>query len=225
MIVANQNLIPKTIYRHGNTTPGIQLPDYVENMGNPPPILEELDALYSQEQLQALQFKLRGFKTSLATTGTHFVYLGTYYQLGLGGGKNLMLLDNGRIRIEDASNASIYPATPNKTFAGTNAQMGAGAGHDTLRTIAPGRSERVGRNSQLTIRNEEDGWLLYTEEYVGLAGIHIEGNLSFHLMEPDSPAWKNKGFIDEINTLLTTFFNIVPCMAMVTGQQAELVLL
>ena len=225
MIVANQNLIPKTIYRHGNTTPGISLRDYVENMVVSPPIQEELDALYSQEQLQSLQFKLRGFKTSLVTSGTHFVYLGTYYQLGMGGGKNLMLMDNGRIHIEDAGNASIYPATPNKTFAGTNVQMGAGAGHDTLRIIAPGRSERVGRNSQLTIRNEGDGWLLYTDEYTERTGIRIEGNLSFHLVEPASPAWKNKGFMDEINTLLTTFFNIVPCMAMVTGQQAELVLL
>lgn len=225
MIVANQNLIPKTIYRHGHTHAGVLLQDYVQNMAGPPPIEEELDALYSLEQLRALQFKLRGFKTSLVTNGTHFVYLGTYYQLGNIGGKNLMLIDNGCIRIEDANNASIYPATPAKTFAGTEIKMGAGNGHDTLRSIDPARREQVGLNSQLTIQNEVDGWLIYTNEYAERAGIRIEGNLSFHLMEPGSPAWKNKGFIDEINTLLTTFFNIVPCMAMVTGQQAELVLL
>lgn len=222
MITANRNYIPRAIYRHGNAAPGILLQDYMQD--DNPEVGAELNQLYTPEQLQALQFKLRGFKTSLMTDGTHFVYLGTYYLVGHGTGANLYLMEDGSIRIELDGSASVYPATPKKNFAGTDMKVSAGTGSDTLRTYAPTRRERIG---PVLIESNEDGWVL-GEVNNGMpsdAGIRISYNLNFQMMNTGHPEWNDKDFVNVINSLLTSFFNVIPCMVMVTGGEAELVLL
>ena len=223
MITANRNYIPRAIYRHGTIVPGILLQNYMQGDDNPE-VGAELNRLYTPEQLQALQFKLRGFKSSLMTDGTHFVYLGTYYLVGSGGGQNLYLMENGDIRIESDNNASIYPATPKKNFAGTDMKVSAGTGSDTLRNYAPTRRERT--NSVL-LETDEDGWTLgnFDNGMPSEACIRISYNLNFQMMNSGHPEWSDKNFVNVINSLLTSFFNVIPCMVMVTGGEAELVLL
>ena len=223
MITANRNYIPRAIYRHGTINPGMPLQSYMQGDDNPA-VGAELNQLYTPERLQALQFKLRGFKSSLMTDGTHFVYLGTYYLVGSGGGQNLYLMEDGNIRIESDGNASIYPATPKKNFAGTDMKVSAGAGSDTLRTYAPTRRERFG---PAILEVNEDGWTLgsFDNGMPSDAGIRISYDLGFQLMNSGHPEWNDKNFVNVINSLLTSFFNVIPCMVMVTGGEAELVLL
>ena len=223
MITANRNYIPRAIYRHGQTNPGMPLQTYMQGDDNPE-VGAELNRLYTPEQLQALQFKLRGFKSSLMTDGTHFVYLGTYYLVGSGGGQNLYLMENGDIRIESDHNPSIFPATPKKTFAGTDMKVGAGTGSDTLRTYAPTRRERIG---PVLLEANEDGWTLgnFDNGMPSGAFIRISYDLGFQLVNSGHPEWNDKNFVNVINSLLTSFFNTIPCMVMVTGVEAELVLL
>ena len=223
MITANRNYIPRAIYRHGTTNPGMPLQTHMQGADNPE-VGAELNQLYTPEQLQALQFKLRGFKSSLMTDGTHFVYLGTYYLVGHGTGANLYLMENGDIRIESDGNASIYPATPKKNFAGTDMMVSAGTGSEMLRNYSPTRRERI---DSALLENNEDGWTLgnFDNGMPSEACIRISYDLEFQLVGAAYHEWNDKSFVNVINSLLTSFFNVIPCMVMVTGGEAELVLL
>ena len=223
MITANRNYIPRAIYRHGMTSPGTLLQDYMTINDNSE-VEIELDRLYTLEHLRNLQFKLRGFKTSLMTQNTHFVYLGTYYLIGHGGGINLYLMDNGCIRIENDNNASIYPATPRKSFAGTDMAVSPGTGSDTLRSYSPTRRERIG---PVLLEADASGWRLgnFDNGNPPETYISIGYDLSFQLVNAAHQQWRDKSFVNVINSLLTSFFNVIPCMVIVTGGEAELVLL
>jgi len=219
MIVTTRNFIPKNIYRYANGgTPTLV---QAANEGTHSIMMTELEELYTKDQLQHLTFKLKGYLSSLGSNYPHYLYLGTFMSIHTPYRQHLILGQDGNIYAERDGSGTLYPATPNKTFAGSAPKMGNGTGGNVLRALSVLSSESGGSNNRTKVMASQEGWFIGNDS----AGIDISYDLSFALKNPDADIWKTSSFLEEINTFLTTMFNVIPCIVMKVNNKPELMLL